>query len=291
MIRRCLPLLLPGLLAAAPAGAATLAEALHHWTGLTTDVTGRGEHVTVDLPPSSPVPQFTARAQQTAHAGDQGWQLTDVAVPQSLRLRGGEQLTLQDQHGHGWLGERTVQAEGQYRGIAISHEGQTMRVDHAAVSIDDSGGPVALSMNLDGLHVDAAGGSPLIPQHASLRGHTTPEGATALSAMIDGRPSRGAPVTIDQASFDVGPAHFNGTGTVTIVSPQNRQGELTITAQHFKDLLKQMPMDGNAARAYPVLMLLRSLGQKEGDHLTWTVAFAGPRVLVDGIDIGPLMGL
>ena len=54
--------------------------------------------------------------------------------------------------------------------------------------------------------------------------------------------------------------------------------------------MQSMPMDGAAARTYPVLMILRQMGEKHGDQLTWTIVFDGPRVLVGGIDVAALLG-
>lgn len=293
MTARCLPLLLPLLLATGAARPATLAEAMHQWTGVTPDVTGRGEHVTVTLPPTSPVPQFTATAHKADRAGDPGWQLTGITLPQPTRLASGDQLTTRTQAAQAWLGERTVQAQANYTGIAIRHDAETTRLDTAAVSLDGTGGPVAVALDVGAMHLDHPGDgvAPLLPRNLTLRGHTTPEGAAALNAMMDGRRGGPLPVTVDQASLDIGPAHLTGTGSVTIYGPADRRGALTITAEHFKQLMQQMPMDGSAARTYPVMMILRQMGEKHGDQLTWTIAFEGPRVLVGGLDIAPLLGL
>jgi hypothetical protein len=286
-----LAVLFPLLLAATQAPAATLAEALHHWTGVTPEVTGPGERVTVTLPPTSAVPQFTARARPTARAGDPGWQLTDITLPQPTRLRSGDLLTTRTQSAQAWLGARTVQAQASYTGIAIRHDAETTRLDTATLSLEGTGGPVTVALDVGAVQLDhpADGIAPLLPRNLALRGHTTPEGATALDAMIDSRRAGPVPVTIDQASLDIGPAHLIGTGSVTLYSPTDRRGELTITAEHFKQLMQQMPMDGPAARTYPVMMILRQMGQKHGNELTWTIAFDGARVLVGGIDIGPLL--
>jgi hypothetical protein len=292
MTARWLPLLLPLLLAAGSARAATLAEAIHQWTGVTPDVAGRGEHVTVTLPPTSPVPAFTATARRGDRAGDPGWELSGITLPQPTRLGDGDLLTARTQAAQAWLGERTVQAQANYTGIAIRHEAETTRLDSVAVSLDGTGGPVAVELDAGAMHLDHPGDgvAPLLPRNLTLRGHTTPEGATALNAMMDGRRGGPLPVTVDRASLDVGPAHLTGTGSVTIYGPRDRRGELTISAEHFKQLMQQMPMEGAAARTYPVMMILRQMGEKNGDQLTWTVSFDGPRVLVGGIDIGPLLG-
>lgn len=279
-------------MSAGTAGAATLTEALQQWTGVTADVVGRGAQVMVSLPPTSLVPAFSANAVPTTRAGDPGWQLTSVALPQPTRLSNGATLTIMDQHGQAFLGARTVSVDAQEGGVAIAQGGQTTRLDHAAIVIDATGGPVALSVDLAGIHLDHAppGSAALLPSHVSLHGHTTPAGAAALNAMARGRPGGAAPLTIDASSVVIGPARFSAIGTVTIVSPNDRRGELTVTAEHFKDLLRQMQASGAAAQAYPVLMILRSFGRKEAGHLSWTVIFAGPQVMVDGIDIAPLLG-
>jgi hypothetical protein len=287
-----LSVLLLSLLASAPASAATLAEALHAWTGVTPDVIGRGDHVLVQLPPSSPIPAFTARAHQATNGADQGWQLDDIALPQPTRLRNGDILTMQDQHASAWLGDHTAKAEASFSGLAIAHKGDITRLDHAHLAFDSTGGPVALAIDLDSLHLNhaAPGIAPLLPRALTLHGHTTPAGAAALSAMADGRHTEGAPLTIDNASFDIGPAHFAATGAVLILSPTDRRGHITVSADHFKDMMQQMPLDGAAAQAYPIMMVLRQMGQKQNGRLYWTVEFEGSRVLVGGIDLGPLLG-
>ena len=167
---------------------------------------GRGEHVTVTLPPHSEVPQFTAQARATDRSGDPGWQLSDITLPQPTRLRSGDLLTLRTQSAQAWLGARTVRADASYTGIAISHQGDATYLDSATLSLDGTGGPVAVALDTGAMHLEHPGDgvAPPLPRNLSLRGHTTPAGAVALNNMIDGKPGGAVPVTIDQASLDIG---------------------------------------------------------------------------------------
>jgi hypothetical protein len=286
-------LALAALLGAAPASASTLAQAMQQWTGLTPEVAGKGA-VTITMPPQSPVHAFTARAQQTTQNSDSGWRLRDIKIPHPIHLPDGDDLTLHGQNAMLWLGGRTVSARGKYSEVTLAHQnGAVTHVEHVAVALEGAGGPVSVSVDLGAMHLEHAGAgvAKLLPRRFVLQGHTSPAGAAAIAQMLSGDTGAPAPVTIDNLSIDLGPAHFEGSGTVTLVGPRNREGTITLTAQHFKELLQAIPMDGPAAQTYPALMMMRQLGHASGNQLVWTIAFKGQHVMIGSIDIGPLMGM
>jgi hypothetical protein len=287
-------LALAALLGAAPTSAATLPQAMQQWTGLTPEVAGKGEAVTITMPPQSPVRAFTARAKQTTQNGDNGWRLRDIKIPHPIHLPDGDDLTLHGQNAMLWLGGRTVSARGKYSEVTLAHQnGAVTHVEHVAVALEGAGGPVSVSVDLGAMHLEHAGAgvAKLLPRRFVLQGHTSPAGAAAIAQMLSGDIGAPAPVTIDNLSIDLGPAHFEGSGTVTLVGPRNREGTITLTAQHFKELLQAIPMDGPAAQTYPALMMMRQLGHASGNQLVWTIAFKGQHVMIGSIDIGPLMGM
>jgi hypothetical protein len=240
------------------------------------------------------VPEIGAHADQTDRGGEPGWTLTDAHVPDPTRLRGGGMLTIARQQGGAWLGARTADAHAEDTGIALSEKGHTTRIDQAAVKAESHGGPVSLSATLEGIHpgTDEPGAGALLPSAVFVQGHTTPAGATALAALLDHREAAGpAPISVDEARFLIGPAEFQAHGMVTLSGANDRHGELIVTARHFGDLLRSLPTEGPALRAYPVLMVLRQFGQKDGDTMRWTVDFDGPKVLVDGLDVAALAAL
>ena len=284
--------LLAAICAATQAGAATLPDAITRWTGVVTDVEGRGERVRIVLPPSSEVPAITARARATSQGGEPGWQLTEIALPVPTRLTGGGRATIASQHASAWLGERTANASGRFDGVAIEDRGAVTRVDHAQADAAATTGPVQLSLDLAGLHTDAkSGAAPLLPHHIALRGHTTEAGIAALTAMFNDRPAGPAPVSVDILSFDLGPASFTGTGTVTFVSPTDRTGRITLESTGFSQLMQAAQADPQLIRLYPAMMILRQLGHKQNGRLVWTAEFSGPRILVNGLDVAALLAM
>jgi hypothetical protein len=291
--RRTLLLLTCLLVTPLAARAATLAEALKHWTGVTAEVVGQGDHVRVELPADTQIPAFTTIARPGMRAGDPGWTMTDITLPQPMHLQGGGTLTFGAQNSRAWLGARAAEVEARLAGISLTKDGKPIRLDQATLFLSSVAGPVSLNVDLAGPHVPGttAPGAALLPHEVTLQGHTTPQGAAALAAMFGGRAGQGsAPVTIDHLAFDIGPAQFTGTGAVTLISPFNRTGEIDLAARHFGDLTRQIQADGADARIFATLMILRQLAVKKDGQMTWIITFAGAQMLVNGLDISGLVG-
>ncbi len=279
-------------LTAAPALAESLPQALDHWTGLTPSLRQAGPEVAIGLPESSPVPDVLATARRTVRAGEPGWALSDAHVPTPTRLRRGGTLVIASQQGSAWLGRQSASLHSIDSGITLKDtDGRALRIDHATLNAASHGQDVDLQATLDGIH-GVAPGLPLLPSAARVDGSTTPEGAAALSALLAGAQSRfAAPVTVNNAVLDVGPAEITARGAVTLRGQNDRDGRLTVTATHFDALMQALPQDGEALKALPFLLVLRQFAEKDGDALRWVIDFHGKHVLVDGIDVAALAKL
>jgi hypothetical protein len=100
----------------------------------------------------------------------------------------------------------------------------------------------------------------------------------------------GADLGIETLSFDLGPAKIEGTGRITILSPDTWRGEAHVSATGLDELTTQARGNPDLQQALPVLIMLRGLAKPDGDRLVWNIASDGPLVTVNGIDLSQLGG-
>ncbi len=277
----------------AAGSAGTLAQALDHWTGMTSTVRLEGGQATIGLPATSPVSEVLAAAHPGQHGDEAGWALSDARVPAPARLRDGSMLAITQQTGEAWLGARSATLSAEDAGLALTDpRGRTLRVAHAHVHALSQGQDVTVTAVLDGIS-GTVGGIPLLPNAARLDGATTPAGAAALSALMAGRGGPvTVPITLHDAVLEMGPSEIAAHGAVTLHGDNDRDGTLVVTATHFDALMQSLPQTGPAVKALPVLLVLRQFAQKDASgRLRWTVTFQGSHVLVDGVDLAALSRL
>ena len=93
---------------------------------------------------------------------------------------------------------------------------------------------------------------------------------------------------VETLAFDLGPAKVEGTGHVTVLSPESWHGEAHLTATGLDELAAQARTNPELQQALPVLIMLRGLGKPDGAGLVWDIVSDGPTVTVNGLDLSQL---
>ncbi len=146
-----------------------------------------------------------------------------------------------------------------------------------------------------------------LPQHIEIRPslsgvQTADLAKLATDATEDGADDRltpdvaalfahgGAVLGIETLSFDLGPAKVEGTGEVTMLSPETWHGAAHLSATGLDDLMTQARTNPDLQQALPVLIMLRGLAKPDGNRLIWDIVSDGPSVTVNGMDLSQLGG-
>jgi hypothetical protein len=95
---------------------------------------------------------------------------------------------------------------------------------------------------------------------------------------------------LETLSFDLGAAKIDGTGEVTMVSPDTWHGTAHLIATGFDDLTAQARSSPELQSALPALIMLRGLAKQDGEQLVWDVVSDGPKISVNGLDLSQLAG-
>ncbi len=100
-----------------------------------------------------------------------------------------------------------------------------------------------------------------------------------------------APVNfgLDELSFDLGPAKFTASGSVRSSGPQDVTGGADIKVTGLDTLIRLASADPLLGQGAPVLLLLKGIGQQDGDVVTWKLAFADRKLTVNGTDFSQLI--
>jgi hypothetical protein len=121
----------------------------------------------------------------------------------------------------------------------------------------------------------------------------TEEGADADSLQPDIQAlfaHGGIDLGIETLTFDLGPTKVEGTGHVTVLSPDTWHGEAHLTAAGLDDLTAQARTNPDLQQALPVLIMLRGMAKPDGKKLVWDIVSDGPSVTVNGLDLSQLGG-
>jgi hypothetical protein len=100
----------------------------------------------------------------------------------------------------------------------------------------------------------------------------------------------GIDIGIETLAFDLGPAKVDGTGHVTVLSPESWRGEARVTATGLDDLMAQARTNPDLQQALPVLIMLRGMAKPDGEKLVWYIVSDGPNVTVNGLDLSQIGG-
>jgi len=95
---------------------------------------------------------------------------------------------------------------------------------------------------------------------------------------------------LETLSFDLGSAKIDGTGEVTVVSPDTWHGVAHLAATGFDDLTTQARDSPELQSALPALIMLRGLAKQDGERLVWDIVSDGPKTTVNGLDVSALAG-
>jgi hypothetical protein len=95
---------------------------------------------------------------------------------------------------------------------------------------------------------------------------------------------------LETLSFDLGSAKLDGSGEVTVVSPDSWHGAAHLVATGFDDLTAQARNSPELQSALPALIMLRGLAKQDGERLVWDVVSDGPKTTVNGLDLSQLAG-
>jgi hypothetical protein len=150
----------------------------------------------------------------------------------------------------------------------------------------------------------------LLPKHLVLAPFVTGARVDDLTALanqaIDGKPPAGAPsiaddiaarlakapVTagIEALAFDVGPATLSAKGRAVVSGRADVDASAEIQATGLDELIKVVSADRMLRQGVPVLILLKGIGDEQGDKTVWKVTYSGGKVTVNGTDMSALMG-
>ncbi|HSU04888.1 MAG TPA: hypothetical protein VLI93_04890 [Acetobacteraceae bacterium] len=149
----------------------------------------------------------------------------------------------------------------------------------------------------------------LMPQHVTLRPSiagvptealtrlalaATNEGADAqrLESEIAALFAQGSvTVGLEALAFTLGPAHFDGAGSVLVVSEDEVEGQARLSATGFDALTEAVRGKTELQQALPILVLARGLARTDGDRLVWDIAATrAGGITLNGIDLSSLAG-
>jgi hypothetical protein len=96
---------------------------------------------------------------------------------------------------------------------------------------------------------------------------------------------------LEALAFTIGPARFDGAGSLLIVSEDEAEGQARLTATGFDALAETIRNNPDLRQAVPILVLARGLARSDGDRLIWDLAatLAGG-ITVNGVDLSALGG-
>ncbi len=98
----------------------------------------------------------------------------------------------------------------------------------------------------------------------------------------------GIQVGFDQLAIDLPGTQVSGTGSFTLTGPQTVSGAAQITAHGLDDLITRLQADPAAARAAPVIILLKGIAKTTPDGALWQITMQDNKVLVNGLDLAAM---
>lgn len=119
--------------------------------------------------------------------------------------------------------------------------------------------------------------------------------AGALSPQIDAlfaNPGQtgGPRVGIDTLGFDLGPAQFDGHGSVVAISQTDVRGTARVTVTGLDALTQKMQGDPQLQSVLPFVILAKGMARAEGPTLIWDIVFTPAGLTVNGVDPRALLG-
>ncbi len=96
---------------------------------------------------------------------------------------------------------------------------------------------------------------------------------------------------LEALAFTIGPAQFQGAGSLQMISETEMEGQARLTATGFDALMDVVRGNPDMQQALPVLVLARGLARTDGDRLVWDLASTRTGgITLNGVDVSALMG-
>jgi hypothetical protein len=96
-------------------------------------------------------------------------------------------------------------------------------------------------------------------------------------------------VGLDDLALDFGPVMLKGSGAMQIVDRTTYSGEAHFSATGMDEMIRQAGATPELQQAVPVLILLKGIGQQDGDKMVWNIAYQDGKLLVNGNDLSQMM--
>jgi hypothetical protein len=99
------------------------------------------------------------------------------------------------------------------------------------------------------------------------------------------------PITVglDDLALDFGPVALKGAGAMQIASRQSYTGEAHFSATGMDEMIRRAGGTPELQQAVPVLILLKGIGQQEGDKMVWNISYQGGKIMVNGNDLSQMI--
>jgi len=96
-------------------------------------------------------------------------------------------------------------------------------------------------------------------------------------------------VGIDELLIDLGTARLDGTGKVQIASPTDIDGTAELRMTGLEALMRRIGQSPETKGVLPALMMLKGIGQTDGNATVWRIAYSGNKLTVNGNDLSALI--
>ncbi len=97
-------------------------------------------------------------------------------------------------------------------------------------------------------------------------------------------------VAIDELAIDLGAASLTGTGAIDIASPTDITGKADLTAHGLDALIRRANTTPQLKQIAPALLLVKGLGQQNGDETVWHITYIQGTVMVNDTDLSAMLG-
>jgi hypothetical protein len=112
-----------------------------------------------------------------------------------------------------------------------------------------------------------------------------------IDAMFADPGHTGGPrVGIDTLAFDLGPAQFDGHGSVVAISQSDVRGTARVSVTGLDALMAKMQDDPQLQSVLPFVFLAKGMARTEGSALIWDIVFTPTGLTVNGIDPRTMLG-
>ena len=96
-------------------------------------------------------------------------------------------------------------------------------------------------------------------------------------------------VAVDNLDLDLGPARLHGAGGVRISAPDAISGDGTISVAGLDALMKRAMTVPELKPALPVLIMMKGLGEQQGNTTTWRISYSDDKVMVNDNDLSAML--